>query len=152
MTNVDHYTYRITWSAEDEEFVGLIAEFPSLSWLAASQIDALTGIRELVGTVVAEMEHAGELAPEPFADRRYSGQFKLRIPPELHRALAIRAAEENVSLNRLVSSRLTPWVREYTQRRRHPLTSLHAGASRSVVGAPTVVEGHDHAIRDRPLP
>jgi len=108
MTNVDHYTYRITWSAEDEEFVGLIAEFPSLSWLAASQIDALTGIRELVGTVVAEMEHAGEPAPEPFADRRYSGQFKLRIPPELHRALAIRAAEENVSLNRLVSSRLTP--------------------------------------------
>ena len=108
MTNVDHYTYRITWSAEDEEFVGLIAEFPSLSWLAASQIDALVGIRELVASVVAEMRHSGEPAPEPFADRRYSGQFKLRIPPELHRALAIRAAEENVSLNRLVSSRLTP--------------------------------------------
>lgn len=107
MTNVDHYTYRITWSAEDDEFVGLIAEFPSLSWLAASQIDALTGIRELVTTVVAEMEHAREPVPEPFADRRYSGEFKLRIPPELHRALAIRAAEENVSLNRLVSSRLT---------------------------------------------
>jgi len=107
MTNVDHYTYRITWSADDKEFVGLIAELPSLSWLAASQIDALTGIRELVTTVVAEMEHAGEPVPEPFADRRYSGEFKLRIPPELHRALAIRAAEENVSLNRLVSSRLT---------------------------------------------
>jgi len=107
MTNVDHYTYRITWSADDKEFVGLIAELPSLSWLATSQIDALTGIRELVTTVVAEMEHAGEPVPEPFADRRYSGEFKLRIPPELHRALAIRAAEENVSLNRLVSSRLT---------------------------------------------
>jgi len=107
MTNVDHYTYRITWSADDKEFVGLVTEFPSLSWLAASQIDALTGIRELVITVVAEMEYAGEPAPEPFADRRYSGEFKLRIPPELHRALAIRAAEENVSLNRLVSSRLT---------------------------------------------
>jgi len=107
MTNIDHYTYRITWSAEDNEFVGLIAEFPSLSWLAANQVDALTGIRELVATVVADMERAGEPAPEPFADRRYSGEFKLRIPPELHRALAIRAAEENVSLNRLVSSRLT---------------------------------------------
>ncbi len=107
MTNVDHYTYRVTWSAEDDEFVGLIAEFPSLSWLAASQIAALVGIRELVASVVAEMEHAGEPVPEPFSDRRYSGEFKLRIPPELHRALAIRAAEENVSLNRLVSSRLT---------------------------------------------
>lgn len=36
----------------------------------------------------------------------YSGEFKLRIPPELHRELAIKAAEEKVSLNRLVNSRL----------------------------------------------
>ncbi len=30
----------------------------------------------------------------------------VRVPPETHRALAIRAAEEGVSLNRLVSTRL----------------------------------------------
>ena len=30
----DRYTYRITWSAEDGENVGLCAEFPSLNWLA----------------------------------------------------------------------------------------------------------------------
>ena len=30
----DHYTYRITWSPEDEEHLGRCAEFPSLSWLA----------------------------------------------------------------------------------------------------------------------
>ncbi|GEM_PF-5636466 len=29
----DKYTYRITWSAENEEYVGLCAEFPSLNWL-----------------------------------------------------------------------------------------------------------------------
>jgi predicted RNase H-like HicB family nuclease len=27
----DHYTYRITWSEDDQEYVGLCAEFPSLS-------------------------------------------------------------------------------------------------------------------------
>lgn len=32
--NIDHYTYRVTWSAEDNEHVGLCAEFPSVSWLA----------------------------------------------------------------------------------------------------------------------
>ena len=31
---IDRYTYRITWSSEDGEHVGLCAEFPSLSWLA----------------------------------------------------------------------------------------------------------------------
>jgi predicted RNase H-like HicB family nuclease len=32
----DRYTYRVTWSAEDGEYVGLCAEFPSLSWLAST--------------------------------------------------------------------------------------------------------------------
>lgn len=107
MKNVDHYTYRVTWSAEDSEFVGLVAEFPGLSWLAAEQVDALVGIRNLASEVVSDLESSGERVPTPLADRTYSGEFKLRIPPELHRALAIEAAEEKVSLNRLVSSRLS---------------------------------------------
>ena len=104
MIETDHYTYRITWSAEDAEFVGLVAEFPSLSWLAGDQEAALRGIRDLVAGVVADL---GDAAPTPFSERTYSGSFKLRIPPQLHRALAIEAAEQNVSLNRLVSSRLS---------------------------------------------
>lgn len=106
MVQADHYTYRVTWSSEDDEFVGLVAELPSLSWLANDQVAALNGIRSLVADIVKDLEESGEPVPEPFADRRYSGEFKLRIPPELHRALAIQAAEEKVSLNRLVSSRL----------------------------------------------
>lgn len=102
----DHYTYRVTWSPEDGQYVGLVAEFPSLSWLADSQVDALAGIRRVVDDVVRDLQAAGESVPTPFADRRYSGEFKLRIPPELHRMLVIRAAEENVSLNRLISSQL----------------------------------------------
>ncbi len=30
----------------------------------------------------------------------------VRVPPEVHRSLAIRAAEQGVSMNRLVSARL----------------------------------------------
>ena len=102
----DHYTYRVTWSAEDEEYVGLCAEFPSLSWLASTQEGAFSGIRVLVADCIADMQANNETPPEPMADRTYSGKFMVRVPPETHRALAIRAAEEGVSLNRLVSSRL----------------------------------------------
>ena len=55
---------------------------------------------------VDEMQTNGEPVPEPMADRAYSGKFMVRVPPEMHRALAIRAAEEGVSMNRLVSARL----------------------------------------------
>ena len=48
----------------------------------------------------------GEAVPVLLADRTYSGKFMVRVPPQTHRALAIRAAEEGVSLNRLASARL----------------------------------------------
>jgi hypothetical protein len=37
---LDKYSYRVTWSDDDSEFVGLCAEFPSLSWLSQSQYAA----------------------------------------------------------------------------------------------------------------
>ena len=104
--NPDHYAYRVIWSSEDEEFVGLCAEFPLLSWLEPTPDEAFSGIRRLVAEVIEDMLEDGETPPEPIADRTYSGNFMVRVPPETHRALALRAAEEGVSLNRLVSARL----------------------------------------------
>ena len=103
----DRYTYRISWSEDDREYVGLCAEFPSLSWLAKSPEEALLGIRKTVAEAVSDMQRNGETPPIPLAGRSYSGKFVVRVPPEIHRALAIKAAEEGVSLNRLVSARLS---------------------------------------------
>jgi hypothetical protein len=76
----DHFTYRVTWSPEDGEHVGLCAEFPSLSWLDATPEKALAGIRRLVIDVVSDVKANGEKVPELIADRTYSGEFKVRIP------------------------------------------------------------------------
>lgn len=103
----DQYTYRVTWSPEDGEHIGLCAEFPSLSWVARTPEAALSGIRKVVRTSVRDIRTTGAEAPVPFAMKRYSGEFRVRIPPELHRSLAVQAAEQGVSLNRLVSSRLS---------------------------------------------
>ena len=103
----DRYTYRVTWSDDDNEYVGLCAEFPSLSWLASTPEAALKGIRKVVEDVVKDMRKNGEEVPEPIASRRYSGKFMVRVPPEVHRNLAIKAAEAGVSLNRLASSKLS---------------------------------------------
>lgn len=103
----DHYTYRVTWSAEDREYVGLCVEFPSLSWLAATPEAALTGIRKVVKDVVRDMKASGEPIPEPLAEKHYSGEFRVRIPPHVHRSLALEAAEQGISLNRLASAKLS---------------------------------------------
>ena len=106
MINHKHYAYRVIWSVEDEEFVGLCAEFPSLSYLDEEHLKALSGIVELVKDVVADMEAEGEQIPIPISQKSYSGKFQVRITPERHRLLAIEAAEQDVSLNRLISDKL----------------------------------------------
>lgn len=103
----DKYTYRVTWSEDDNEYAGLCAEFPSLSWLAKTPEKALSGIRKVVDDVVRDMHNRGETVPEPISSRHYSGKFMVRVPPQVHQKLAIQAAESGVSLNRLASAKLS---------------------------------------------
>ena len=102
----DRYTYRVTWSEEDKEYVGLCAEFPSLSWLASGPEAALRGVRSLVAGVVEDMRKHRETVPAPLASRSFSGKFMVRVPPDVHRELAVAAAEAGVSLNRLAAAKL----------------------------------------------
>lgn len=94
---MEKYTYRVIWSEEDQEFVGLCTEFPSLSWLEEEQDAALHGIVRLVSDTLKDME----ANKEPLSLRKFSGNVVVRTTPEMHRQLAILSAEAGVSLNRL---------------------------------------------------
>ena len=107
MADATHYTYRVTWSEDDGEFVGAVAEFPSLSWLAETQSEALDGVIGVVREVLEDMTLTGEQPPVPIADRPYSGKFMVRTSPQVHRTLAIEAEEQGVSLNMLVNQKIT---------------------------------------------
>lgn len=108
---LDKYSYRVTWSEDDNEFVGLCAEFPSLSWLSKTQDGAFKGIRKLVADVVADMQKNGESIPDAIAAKQFSGKFVVRVPPSVHRELVLGAKEAHVSLNRYVNTVLTSVVR-----------------------------------------
>jgi predicted HicB family RNase H-like nuclease len=104
--NPDKYTYRVIWSEEDQEHVGLCAELPSLSHLADTGPAALAGIMKLVGAVLSDMAKSKEEIPEPLSLRQFKGNIAVRVPPERHRELAMEAAEQGISLNRLISDKL----------------------------------------------
>lgn len=106
MSVADHYTYRVTWSPEDDEYVGTVAELPSVSWLSPDRQEAFTGVQRAAADIVADMLAGGETPPAPFADRHYSGKFLVRVTPQVHRELAIAAAEQRTSLNALAAARL----------------------------------------------
>lgn len=102
----NHYTYRAEWSPEDNEYVGLVAEFPSLSWLAPTAAEAVEGASRLVDDILADMKDTGETPPTPLTERRYSGNLSVRTSPDQHRRLAIEAAEQGVSVNHWINHKL----------------------------------------------
>ena len=102
----DHYTYRLSWSPDDNEHVATCVEFPGLSWLADDEVSALRGLKNMVRDVVEDMRANGEPIPDALADKVYSGTLSLRVPPDLHRRLALEAAEARISLSRHLNLKL----------------------------------------------
>lgn len=58
------YTYWVEWSPPDREWVGRVAEFPSLSWLGNDPVAARAGVMALVADVVADMRECDESMPD----------------------------------------------------------------------------------------
>ena len=100
------YTYRAAWSPEDAAYLGQCVEFPALSAFGDSLEEALTEIRSVVAESIDILKEDSEAIPEPFSRRNYSGRLSLRIPPATHRLAAIEAAEQGVSLNQYLTSRI----------------------------------------------
>jgi predicted HicB family RNase H-like nuclease len=107
----DKYCYTVAWSQEDECYIARVAELPSLAAHGDTQEDALQEVSRLVAYVVQDLEESGEPVPEPFAIRQYSGRFNVRIGSSLHRTLAVEAANQGISLNQLVTQKLSASAR-----------------------------------------
>lgn len=103
---INRYTYREEWSEEDNTYISRCLEFPSLSAHSSTPEDALAQIKEVVQFVLEDLEAQVEVIPEPFGLRKYKGNLSLRVPIDTHRHLAIQAAEQGVSINQLILSRL----------------------------------------------
>lgn len=101
------YAYKIIWSEKDQEYVGLCVEHPGLSHLDTTVKKALNGIMALVRDVVKIMVDNGEDVPEPLSKKHYSGNIPFRTTPEIHRQIAIEAAERHVSINRYLNSKFS---------------------------------------------
>ena len=106
LPSADHYTYRLAWSAKDAEFIATVVEFPSLSWIAGSRGGALAGLTSVVEEVLQDMLAEGEEIPAPWDERTFSGKFNLRLGPDLHKKVALEAAERYESMNTYVMKQL----------------------------------------------
>ena len=106
MYKAEEYTYRVFWSEEDKAFASTVVEFPGLSNIDEDRTAALDGMAGLLAFVLEDMEAKKEKTPTPLGKRHYSGKISLRMSPEQHRRVAMEAAEQGVSINQLLVSRV----------------------------------------------
>ncbi len=102
--DVNKYTYHIEWSEEDNAYLCKCLEFPSLSTHGDSTEEALRVMKEVVNESIEWLQEDGEPVPEPFGLRKYKGNLTLRVSPNTHRSLTIRAAEESISINQYITN------------------------------------------------
>ena len=60
-----NYGYQVSWSDEDDAWVGRCDGFLRVSHLSSTEADALDGIRALVADIVSDMRANGEPLPSP---------------------------------------------------------------------------------------
>jgi predicted HicB family RNase H-like nuclease len=104
---IDKYTYRVEWSEEDKVHIARCLEFPSLMAHGDTARKALMEIEKVVTESIKWMEEEKEPIPEPFGLKKYKGNLTLRVPSELHKKLIIKSAEEGVSLNQYILSKIS---------------------------------------------
>lgn len=102
------YIGKISYSTEDEVFYGTVHGINDLVTFEGNSVDELKqAFHESVDEYLAMCERLNK-TPE----RAYKGQFNVRIDPELHKAIALKAAKLNMSLNQFVEISLANCVKE----------------------------------------
>ncbi len=103
---VKKYAYKIEWNEADQVFIARCLEFPTLGAHGKNPEQALKQIQLVVGKIIRDMKSEGEEIPEPFSLKPFKGNLTLRVTPEIHRRLALAAAEAGVSINQYILSKI----------------------------------------------
>ena len=74
-------------------------ELPGCMTCADTVEEGMALLRDAKESYFAACLEDGITIPEPSRLEDYSGQFKLRIPRSLHRALSLKSSEEGISMN-----------------------------------------------------
>ena len=97
MKTIEYYMnlpYRLELVPDTDEG-GFVASYPELRGCLTSGETAEAALKNALD---CKREDGYEI-PEPTSDDEYSGQFKLRLPKSLHRALAENSKREGISMN-----------------------------------------------------
>ena len=106
MYNLEQYPFEIR-ALPEEDGGGYLISFPDFSECISDGETPEEAIRnglDALAETIAALESMNLPVPEPGSGGSYSGKFVQRVPRSLHARLALRAKQEGVSMNSLVTA------------------------------------------------
>jgi antitoxin HicB len=94
-----NYRIELFHSEEDGGYIAHLLEYPSLSAFGSTEEQAVRELKRATAAWLKALAAEGKEPPKPLAAKDYSGEFRLRLPKDLHRKLAIEAQRNQTSLN-----------------------------------------------------
>jgi predicted HicB family RNase H-like nuclease len=104
--------YDIEVFRDEDCFVATTLEMPTISGCGDSPEDALAELKAAFSLAQKSFLEDNEAMPSPLSRRKYSGQFSIRIPRDLHSELSKFALIEKISINQIVNYLLSKGVGE----------------------------------------
>lgn len=109
---LEDYTLKIFPSQDGKGYIATTFEMPAISGFGDTVEDAMKELREAFSLTREVLEEDNEDMPEPLSKKRYSGQFTIRIPRDLHYRLVEAALNQQISVNQLINHLLSKSVGE----------------------------------------
>jgi len=100
------YLKIVEWSDEDKCFVGRCPGLFHGGCHGDNEADVYRELCQIAEEWVEILAGEGKPLPEPTAGKNYSGKFVVRIDPDLHKGIALRAQARGESLNQYVAEHL----------------------------------------------
>ena len=108
----DRYLKLVEWSDEDQCYIGSSPGFIGRCCHGKDEASVYKELCQIIDEWIEIYAKEGKPLPEPFSEKQFSGKFVLRVDKELHKALAIRAAQSGESLNTFCVDKLQNAVTE----------------------------------------
>jgi len=104
------YAYEVTPDSSGVGFVISIKELPGCLSQGDTIMEAMARMREVMEGWFFICIEDGLAIPEPGENDKYSGRFVVRIPKNIHRAVAKAAGRSGTSINMFVATTLAQAV------------------------------------------
>lgn len=106
------YRMVIDWSIETNEYRVSFPELPHCRAAGKTLEEAAHNGQVAVETHIREMIAGKTPVPKALANRKFSGNLPLRLDPDLHREIAIKAYQAGMSLNKFIEHLLKQNLRD----------------------------------------